>query len=79
MDIDKKSVGELIDSLITTDIKCFMAQENLMNTNFTEAERLEFAIETQRLNARRNKLMRAIDTALGYEGITVTSKTYEGR
>lgn len=74
--ITERSSGELIDSLVTTVVKCFLSQEKLMNPNLSDKERAEAAIETQKLNARRNKLMRAIDERLDNKAVTVSSKTY---
>lgn len=76
MGIETKTLGFLIDELITTDIKCFMAQDALMNTELTEQERLLAAIKTQETNARRNQLIKAIDTLMGQGANSVTDKTY---
>lgn len=71
-----KTVGELIDALITTDIKCFMAQEKQANPNLTDWERLANANLTMELNKKRCNLTRAIDQVLGFSSGTVTPKTY---
>lgn len=71
--VAQKSPSELIDSLITTNIKCFMAQEKLMQNQDIEKN----AKLAQQLNARRNKLMIEIDKVLGYIEIAPTEKTYE--
>lgn len=76
MGIETKSLGFLVDELITTDIKCFMAQDALMDTNLTEEQRLQAAIKTQETNARRNQLIRAIDAMVGQSANSVTDKTY---
>lgn len=76
MGIENKTVGFLIDELITTDIKCFMAQDALMDLTLSEEERLQAAIRTQETNSRRNELIRAIDNILGQGAYSVTSKTY---
>lgn len=73
-DITKKSVSELIDSLSTTIIKCFMAQEKIGSS--VSVESAENAIKAQELNKRRCDLMRAIDKELGFAETTVTEKTY---
>lgn len=73
--IDLKSIGTLIDELITTNIKCFMAQEKLMITD-DDTTAANAARSAQRLNARRGDLIRAIDECLGDEDITQTEKTY---
>lgn len=76
MSIDQKSIGTLIDELITTCMKCWFAQEDIMNEGLSADERFDAAIRTQAMNSRRNQLMRAIDKALGQEASSVTSKTY---
>lgn len=76
MGIESKTLGFLIDELITTDIKCFMAQDALMDTTLTDEQRLQAAIKTQETNSRRNQLIRAIDEIVGQAGYSVTSKTY---
>lgn len=76
MGVETKSVGFLIDELITTNLKCYMAQEGIQNKNLSVEKRLEAAINAQQLNKRRNELIRAIDTILGYNETTVTEKTY---
>jgi hypothetical protein len=75
-DISKKSTAVLIDELCTTLIKCFMAQETVMNEATDEQLRWEAAVSAQKLNARRNQLTRAIDASLGQGDITPTEKTY---
>ena len=75
MDIGQKSIGFLIDELITTDIKCWFAQETIMNST-DEKEQIKAAVKAQALNARRNALIRAIDERLGEGAISPTDKTY---
>lgn len=74
-DIKVKTIGELIDSLVTTNIRCWMHQENLMNESFTAEQRLKFAVMAQEQNAKRSQLIGAINDLLGEEGFTST-KTY---
>jgi hypothetical protein len=70
-----KSIGTLIDELITTSMKCWYAQETVMNE--TDVNKVAAAAkQAQQLNARRNKLIRAIDERLGDGAITLTEKTY---
>jgi hypothetical protein len=76
MDIGQKSIGFLIDELITTDLKCFMAQEKIQDLNLSDDIRLKAATDAQQLNARRNLLIRKIDEILGFSEISQTSKTY---
>jgi hypothetical protein len=73
-DITKKSTATLIDELITTSMKCWFAQESVMNE--TDDDKVaEAAKMAQMTNARRNALIRAIDKRLG-ETNTQLSKTY---
>lgn len=72
MDVSKKSIGTLIDELITTSLKCWYAQEDIMSGKDVSNS----AIKAQRLNARRNALIKAIDKRLGEGDISPTGKTY---
>lgn len=74
MGIETKTPGILVDELITTVIKCFYAQEDVMQGD-TEPGIAAAAVKTQVLNARRNELIRALDQVLGASG-SPTSKTY---
>lgn len=74
--IELKSIATLIDELITTSMKCWFAQEKVMSSSNPD-EVAKAAKEAQSLNARRNRLIRAIDSRLGEESITLTGKTYE--
>jgi len=76
MDISKKSIGVLIDELITTDIKCWFAQEKLL-AGKDDHEVAEAAKDAQALNARRNQLIRVIDEILGQGGISLLRKSYD--
>lgn len=71
----EKTLGELIDSLITTDMRCWFAQEDIMNESLSEHERLQAAIRAQEQNAKRSQLIAAINEIIGHEGFTAT-KTY---
>ena len=75
MDIGKKSIGVLIDELITTSLKCWFAQEVVMSSK-DEKELAIAAKRAQLMNARRNALIRAIDERLGEGDISPTDKTY---
>lgn len=75
MDVTKKSIGVLIDQLITTNLLCFYEQEKIMEGT-TDKEIAEAAKKTQMFNARRNALIRAIDEKLGEADFTLTEKTY---
>lgn len=76
MNIEEKSVGFLIDELITTNLKCWFAQEDIMNIALSEQTRLSAAIKAQQMNARRNMLIRAIDKRLNDPNASPTEKTY---
>jgi hypothetical protein len=76
MEIDRKSVGVLIDELITTSMKCWFAQEKVMSSTNTE-DIAKAAKDAQALNARRNKLITAIDVQMGSKYLSPTGKTYE--
>ena len=75
MDIGQKSIGFLIDELITTSIKCWFAQEVVMNSE-DGSEIATAARRAQLTNARRNALIRAIDKRLGEGDISPTDKSY---
>jgi hypothetical protein len=75
MKIDRKSIGVLIDELITTSLKCWFAQEVVMSSD-DETELAIAAKKAQLMNARRNALIRAIDERLGESDISPTDKTY---
>lgn len=76
-DINVKSIAFLIDSLITADLRCWFAQEQIMNESLSEGKRLEAAIRAQEQNAIRSKIMKAIDDRLGDGAISVGgTKTY---
>jgi hypothetical protein len=64
MGIETKTTGQMIDELITTNIKCFMAQDKKDYEN------------AQQLNKRRCDLIRAIDATMGQGENTTTGKTY---
>lgn len=78
MGMERKTVGELIDQLITVDIRCWMAQDDIMDESLSKEKRLEAAIMAQKSNARRTQLIRAIDELLGDGGITGFVKSYDG-
>lgn len=73
--IDNKTIGQLIDELTVTNMRCWFAQEKLMDESLSEEERLYAAIQAQNSNSKRNKLIRAIDYRLGEEH-TVDEKSY---
>lgn len=77
MGIERKTVGELIDQLITVDIRTWNAQDDLMDESLTDEERLQAAILAQKSNARRTRLIRAIDELVGDGDITGFVKSYD--
>jgi len=66
----------MIDELSIVNIRCWYAQEKLMNETLSPEERLDAAILAQQVNARRSALVSAIDEALG-EGKSNFGKTYK--
>jgi len=76
MNIKEKSLGFLIDQLITTSMRCWFAQEDIMNEKLSEHDRLQAAIRAQQQNAIRTELIRAIDNIVGQESISNITKTY---
>jgi hypothetical protein len=75
MGIETKSLGELIDQLITADIRTWFAQEIIMDESLSLDERFQGALNAQKGNKRRNELIRAIDKLLDQES-TPDEKTY---
>ena len=69
--------GQLIDSLFTVDTKCWFAQEKIGDITLTDSERLLAATQAQEYNAKRNKIMQAIDAVLDFTNNTHTHKTYD--
>jgi hypothetical protein len=76
MGIETKTIGFLLDELITTDLKCWFAQEDIMNTALSDEERFQASLRTHEMNSRRNQIIRAIDELMGESANSVTSKTY---
>lgn len=74
--ITQKSIGELVDSLITTDLRCWFAQEDIMNESLTTEQRLAAAIRAQEMNSRRTQLMIAINEIFGQQGVSLATKSY---
>lgn len=71
----EKTIGELIDSLITTDLRCWTSQDKIFDESLTPEQQLEAAKEAQRQNAKRSQLIAAINGVFGETGFTAT-KTY---
>lgn len=73
--IAQKTLGELIDQLITTNLHCWFAQEIV--THETDVAKVaEAAKKAQSMNVRRNALIRAIDDMAGFADITQVKKSY---
>jgi len=77
MGIETKSLAFLIDQLITVSHRCWNFQDQIMDENLSEHDRLQAAISAQVQNALRSKLMAAIDKMTGNEDFTMGGgKTY---
>ena len=77
MDVRAEGIGFLIDQLITTNLRCWFAQEDIMNPDLSQEKRLDAAVRAQAQNAIRSKLIKAIDEVLGEGEITMGGdKTY---
>jgi hypothetical protein len=77
MDITKKSIGVLVDDLITTSMKLWHEQEKYNKPGVTDDELGKAFRSIQGLNARRNKLINAIDSILDPETFSTSIKTYK--
>lgn len=76
-DISQKSFAFLLDSLFTTLLRCWLAQEQIMNPRLSKKERLQAAIRAQEQNAKRSELMKALDEMAGQGAISLGGiKTY---
>lgn len=67
MGIETKTLGQLIDELSITNIKCYMAQEPGPTRNLEKA---------QSLNKRRAQLVEAIDKVMGKAKDSADEKSY---
>jgi hypothetical protein len=77
MDIKQKTLGMLIDELITTSMKCWYAQEVMNEVGTPDGLIAEAFKKAQTLNARRNALIKAIDEIVGQADFSPTGKTYK--
>ncbi len=77
MEIDIRSIGELLDLLVTADISTYLAQDDIRDENLTPEQRLKAAYRAQEGNARRNKLIRKIDERLGNADASPPAKSYD--
>jgi len=76
MEIDRKSIGTLIDELSIINIKIWFKIEMIMNDDSAVKDLAKLGVDVQKLNARRSALIRAIDERLGEADISLTDKTY---
>jgi len=77
MGIETKSLAFMIDQLVSTDLRCWMFQEKIMDETLSEHDRLQAAIGAQVQNSIRSKLMKAIDEATNNAEFTMgVDKTY---
>jgi hypothetical protein len=76
MTIETKTIGELIDALISASNGCWHAQDQIADKNLSDKIRLEASMRAQRLNKRRCELVAAIDRRLGEHEDPTTDKTY---
>jgi len=74
--IREKTPGQMIDELITVDMRCWFAQEKIQDMSLSDSERLKFAELAQQYNARRTELIRAIDASLGFGANSNITKSY---
>ena len=75
MPIEIKTLGVLIDELMTVNMKIFKNLDALEKMPDTEAGAMFKT--TQTLNRRRSELIQAIDRKFGEGDGTVTDKTYK--
>lgn len=78
---DEETLGDSHPVMLTLDlvdtlVKCWFAQEIIMDESLSEKQRLEGAIDAQHQNARRSNLIRRLDLVLGELDRTVPNKTY---
>lgn len=76
MTIETKTIGELIDGLITASLGCWHAQDDIGRSGASESEVASASIRAQKLNKRRCELVAAIDRRIGEKADPTTDKTY---
>lgn len=64
-DVTKRTIGELIDMLVTADIRTWFAQDEIMNPDNDLETVANNARIAQRGNVERNKLIGAINEYFG--------------
>jgi hypothetical protein len=77
IDVKSKSLGMMIDDLITTSMKLWYMQEIRERPGVTLEELGEAFNKIQSLNVRRNALINAIDAEFDEDVATTTLKTYK--
>jgi len=77
MDIQIKSIGELIDSLMTTSQSCWHAQDKILDETLSDKERLNAAVKAQQTNIKRVALIRAINERLEEANFLLDTKSYD--
>jgi len=75
-DIEIKTTAQLLDEFVTNQIRCWMSQEKLMDTELSDEERLTWAVRAQEQNSKRTELIRILDVRFNSPGFTNQSKTY---
>ena len=75
-DIEIKTTMQLLDEFVTNQIRCWFAQDALMDMSLSDDERLQAAIRAQQTNSKRTELIRILDKRLNSPGITNTTKSY---
>lgn len=76
MSLEIKTTMQLLDEFVTNQIRCWVAQEKLMDESLSDEKRLQTAITAQKANAKRTELIRVLDKRLNSPGVTNDEKTY---
>ena len=76
-DYEIKTTAQLLDEFVTNQIKCFLAQDKIMDETLSDDERLKYALVAQKTNAKRTELIRILDSRFRGPGITNDTKTYD--
>lgn len=76
MNIETKTIGELVDQLITASLGCWHAQDKITDPVSTNEQIAQASLRAQKLNKRRCELVAAIDRRLGENFDPTTDKTY---
>jgi hypothetical protein len=76
MGIETRTLGELIDLLITASNRAWHAQDEIMNTSLPDEKRFQASLRAHEANFRRNQLIRSIDAMVGNSEFTQPEKTY---